>query len=333
MRRCFLALLALTFATQSQTASAAIEGYSYLNLTGFQLFENAGAGAAGDAITNGDQLSILSVTFSSRSTANIASIAGGPVTNDGVSDIIPNAGVGFGLNSASAYEGANPPLENTFSNIVGNLPHAHADTTGDGSIIAGIPGVSAPASSTLVSEVDLRTDVWITDSGRADSSTTSTATFQIQVNDVLNAVGFFTADLQLLAELIPFPPGIQASADVKFNISITDALGNEVFAWTPDGILDQNTITGGVEYSDPFDLTQAVSAVPGTTQFKPFGPSQFSAGFVLNPGIYTFNVESATSASATTRGVVPEPSTMFVWTSLCCSVGLVMASRKRRINK
>lgn len=330
MKRIVLAGALIVCTALPTSLNAAIEGYSHITISGFQLFYHTGAGGVGAPIVNGTDISLVTFpTFSSNANADITSIPNGVTSSTtGVASSIPDVGIGFGLDTASAYEGSAPPPQNDFTNLGAPVPHAHADTFGTGGIIAGLPfGVAAPASIELVSEVDLATGLSISDDGSADSSTTSTASFTFTVLTPIDIIGIFDASIDLVADLVPSPPGVQASADTSFNITLTDATGAVVFEWTPNG--GAGGITGGTEWSDPFHLNDGRSAFPGTTSPKVTGPGSFSASVFLTPGNYTFNSEISTSASARTVGVIPEPSALIIWGALGLCMSGIYVRRTR----
>jgi hypothetical protein len=335
-----LAGIALSL-VMTTTSVASVEGYALAEITGFQLFVDAGGGAHGAPITNGIDVTVVAPSFSSAASADVDSIPG-IVSTTGVGTTTPNPGVGFGVNTAVAYQGGGVVGENVFTNLLAGQPLAHADTTGSGAIIAGLAGVAPPADLHTVSEVDLSTLISVTDGGRADSATTSTASFTVTVvgGAPLSIVGDFLANKTLIADLTSSPPGVAATADTSFNITI-DAIDlstglslGQVFNWSPDGLV--GGILGGVEYADPFSLNASISGFPGFLSTSTLGPALFSAGFTLLPGIgYTFSSELSTSASAQTIGVIPEPATFVVWGLMAmCSCGVAFrASRAVILSK
>lgn len=318
-----LLVLALTVVIPTQ-AKAAIEAFSNLSISDFGLFVDTGGGVAGAQIEEGVHFQLVApATFSSNASADLFSVPGGP-TSTGV---LPNFDPSVGLNTLQASEGAGAPGENVFTNA-GVPSVARADTNGSGTVIAGTP-YTFGASAQTVAEVQLSTGMSSTDSGRADSAVTSTANFTIIPMGSLDIVGIFDASRHLIADLTPAPPGIVASADTSFNISVTNAITNAtVFEWGPDGSLGGG-IVGGTEISDPFDLNGAISGFPGFSNEDLDPLDEFRATLSLDDNTpYSFTIEHSSAVTATTLGVIPEPTAIVIWSIF--SVTAMVGARPRR---
>jgi hypothetical protein len=294
----------LFLAACAESSRAAIMSYSHLKVNDFRFFVDTGGGTPGAPIQQGVHVNIITAATSSAASANVASVAGGPVST---SNFV--LGSDTGSDTLQAYEGAGvAPAQNTFSmvNAAGNVPHARADTAGSGVMVAGT-GFAFGAALELVSEVNLSANPTVSDFGKADSSTNNTATFTVVPLVPLNIVATFTGARDLVADLTPFPPGVIASASMSMSLTVDEVGIGKVFEFTPDGVA--GGVFGGVQYSDPFTLNGAASTFPGATNSASSAGGLFSAGFTLQPGrAYSFAAVLNTSATAATLGV-PEPTT------------------------
>lgn len=119
-------------------------------------------------------------------------------------------------------------------------------------------------------------------------------------------------------------PGCDATATLRMSITITDSTGNDVFSWTPDGIIGSG-INNGSEISDSFDLNKelfASCADPGPKVYDPTGDASFGGGFggtggefnaqtnLLALGRYTLSATMSEAVITNVTNVVPEPGTI-----------------------
>jgi PEP-CTERM motif len=144
--------------------------------------------------------------------------------------------------------------------------------------------------------------------GTSFSNTGLQATYNFAVSAGTKLTFSFDADAFLRAFLDPAGV-IGSSAQASYSWSITvDGPNGYLFSWSPDGIV--NTITGGTENLDAFDMTDTKSALPAfpetTTGLK---SGSFSATTNdLAAGNYQVNIRHASFADA--QLLVPEPSAL-----------------------
>jgi len=326
--RYFVCATALLAAFASGTAKGAIEAVSFLNVSGFGFFVDTGGGVAGGPITNGVQVTLVGAPlFTSSGQADVFSIAGGPAAAvngaadpSGLEIPIQQEGSAFANNSLFPTTNAGAPI-----------PHAIADTTGSGAAIAGL-GFPFGSNVSKTAQAELTTANAF-DIGTSDASDTSTASFTVQALANVDVVGIFDATRFLVADLTPAPPGNAASASTSLSVVVTQA-GNVVFQWAPNG--QGGGITGGTEFLDPFTLNATTDTSPGSTSTFPVQTGTFSAGFTLLAGnTYSFSVTETVSADVSkfpVQQVIPEASTIFVW-SLLALCGGVAARRYGSLKK
>lgn len=307
------AAIAGLLALQSPS-NAAVEAYANLDISNFAFYNDLGGGVAGTVLTNGVEFNLVGATFSSSASADLSSVPG--VTSTGV---LPNVLASVGLDTLQAVQGSGAPGQNVFTPS-GVATVARGDTVGSGAVVAGVPNSPNPATAQTVAEVQLPTAINNFDSGRADAAVTSSANFTIIPTGNLSIVGILTASREMITDLTPFPPGFTATADTSFNITVTDIIANQIiFEWSPNGVA--GGVTGGVEYLDPFDLNGSQSGFPGFTIAPGRNTGLFSVGLSLVGGTpYSFSIEHSSSATATNFGVIPEPTTVAIWSLLMAGV-------------
>jgi hypothetical protein len=123
-----------------------------------------------------------------------------------------------------------------------------------------------------------------------------------------------------------------ARADLDFNITIYDALGNVVFEWDPNGA--PGGIIGGTEIFDPISLNRDVFAnaiIQGpllhNSPLGTFGSFKADTTGLIAGGTYNMSVSMGEHAHAS----VPEPGTMFLLGGGLA--GLAFAARRRAAAK
>lgn len=344
----YLLSVATLFAAMLPGATqASIESVSFLNTDSFGLYVDTGGGVAGAPITSGVQLTVLGALFTSSASANVFSILGGPIATTA------GGPTPAGLDSPIAQEGSAVANNSLFAppfgvgvgpygtDLAAPVPHALGDTAGSGSVIAGL-GFPFGANLRKTAQADLAPGgaPGGFDIGTAAALDTTTGSFTVSVvGGPLSIVAIFDASRQMIADLIPAPPGFAAAASTSFSVSVTPAGALvPIFTWDPDGVLGTG-ITGGTEYSDPFTLNSSISTSPGSTAtianttlaVGPPGPPSFRASVTLPPGIYSFNLTETVRADVSSLGGIPEPSTIAVWALLAlCSGGAVRSRSLRR---
>ena len=179
-------------------------------------------------------------------------------------------------------------------------------------------------NASTVASVDLSTNPSSSDSGSADATTGVTAAFIVTNQEVplpVTIVG--DVFVQQLVDLTPAPPGASGAVDNSFTFTITDntigspTLGQEIFSWSPDGIL--GPIVGGTENNDPFSMNGGLTGFPGGTAgpntFLTSGftalnggtaavggePAPFQASFTLPTGTFSLGIQHRSDARALTQ--------------------------------
>lgn len=200
------------------------------------------------------------------------------------------------------------PGQNVFTET-GGTHFARADMRLMGSIIT--PPAGSTTTANTISELHLSaTGAGGPNTGQAGT----TSGFSL----VLAAAGQMVFDFDGIAFLKVGMDGTDQAGNVlaanSFSISITDNLGNTVFEWTPDGVVN-GSIIGGTEVADGSDLTRTLSyavppqPLPGQAIFNP-GEAHFRAvtDMLLAGVAYTLSI----SHNSTTNGIlrVPEPATL-----------------------
>lgn len=104
-------------------------------------------------------------------------------------------------------------------------------------------------------------------------------------------------------------PGTLAGASTNWSINLTDAAGNDIFHWDPDGTVD-TSITNGTEVFDSCDLNHTVSAPANSPNPGSVCSGLFVATLTqpLQAGVlYSLAISQIGQSNAVT---VPEPSSV-----------------------
>lgn len=230
-----LGLTGLLLAGASGGAQASAYAYSYDNIFGLTVSNPTGS------------ISVAGNTDISRSTATLNG-----------SSII-RGGNGF-VDAPQSALGAVSKGQNNFTQQgLGNASYSR----GDAQIISSqIPPFPAGATSTHSVNA---AEAFLFDTGSADASGRNGSNTGLSVNLVVGAPGatilfnfqaapFMQAYLDALAG-----PGSAASSNMSVSFTITNALGQNVFNWSPDGTVGSG-ISGGTELADAADLNISYSA-------------------------------------------------------------------------
>lgn len=226
-----LSLTGLLLAGASGGVQASAYGYSYNNIFGLTISNPTGS------------ISVAGNTDISRSTATLNG-----------SSII-RGGNGF-VDAPQSALGAVSKGQNNFTQQgLGNAPYSR----GDAQIISSqIPPFPPGASSTHSVNA---AEAFLFDTGNADASGRNGSNTGLSVNLVVGAPG---ATILFDFQAAPFMQlyldalagsGSASIANMSVSFTITDAAGQIVFNWLPDGTLDSG-ITGGTELADAANLNQ-----------------------------------------------------------------------------
>lgn len=230
-----LSLAALLMAGASSGAHASAYAYSYNNIFGLTISNPTGS------------ISVAGNTDISRSTATLNG-----------SSII-RGGNGF-VDAPQSALGAVSKAQNNFTQQgPGNASYSR----GDAQIITSqIPPFPPGATSTHSVNA---AEAFLFDTGSADASGRNGSNTGLSVNLVVGAPGatilfnflaapFMQAYLDALAG-----PGSASSSNMSVSFTITNAVGQNVFNWSPDGRVGSG-ISGGTELADAADLNISYAA-------------------------------------------------------------------------
>lgn len=210
--------------------------------------------------------------------------------------------------------------ENDFTRQGGPLSQfSRADAVLAGAGISGVPETDNSVHAQSVAEVQLNE---ATGEGSAGSNEGTGSRFSFVPGEDGSLT--FRFDATPLLEAMLEQDDVSAFASVAWSLSILDELGNQVFAWTPDGLAggivcaaddpdtaeDENA--GCLETADPFSLNTSIATLdsgdglvtydPGTGTFEATSPL-LSAGTT-----YTLSINEETAANASVAAAqVPEP--------------------------
>ncbi len=230
-----LSLAALLMAGASGGAHASAYAYSYNSIFGLTLANPTGS------------ISVAGNTDISRSTATLdgGSIIGG--------------GSGF-VDAPQSALGAVSKGQNNFTQQgLGNASYSR----GDAQIITSqIPPFPPGATSTHSVNA---AEAFLFDTGNADASGRNGSNTGLSVNLVVGAPGatilfnFLAAPFMQAYLDARAGPGSASSSNISVSFTIANALGQNVFNWSPDGRVGSG-ISGGTELADAADLNSSYAA-------------------------------------------------------------------------
>lgn len=279
-------------------AKADVLAQSVLEVTNFRFLNPNGT------LVSTSQLDVLLFNDSSDITSTLNGVSANSSINSntfGTMDLahtFVGNGAGFGQNNYTHRVGA----------VTVNV--ARGDTLLDGSPLAGT-GQPTGANARSVAEATLLTGGGTSGSSQSNLGLVASFSFSLANGDqavtiAFNADMFNRAFVSALAAL-----GTTAQASSDWEIEVVDNLGNEVFTWTPNGVLGSG-ITGGTENSDPCDIDRTVAAqLPGAdnTQIC-VGSFSATTGILDDALTYTLNIRHGTDADITQAVAVPEPASL-----------------------
>lgn len=289
-----LLAVALAAVGSMGAAQAGVLGQSVLEITNFR-FTNPD----GSTVTLA-QFDFLQFNDSSLAVANLNGVLANGVANQnsfGTLDM-PQVCVGqcggFGQNDYSHR------IAPSTINV------ARADTLLQGSPLAGVTGVPAPADAHVVNEGQLTT---VGGFANIQANLGLTASLSFSFANGSQAVGVaFDALIHLIANVDATNQGT-ARASAEWTIQLTDAAGTTLFSWSPNG--QAGGILGGAESADGCNINRAVNAqIPGTNNvFDCAGSFAALTSFALDHSqIYTLGLRHAGAVDVTR--VVPEPGSL-----------------------
>jgi PEP-CTERM motif-containing protein len=283
------------------TAQAGVLAQAVLEVNNFT-FQNPNG-----TLINVNQLDTFFFNDSSQATANL----NGVVATQTVNTIVFG-----GLDLPQQCVGQCVFGENNYSQrpAPATLNVARGDTILSGAPIINPTPTPTPASAKLVAEGQLTSQ---TGFGNVQANLGLTTSFSFSLANGSQAI---VIDFNPIAYLIAAvgatdTAGSTARSTIGWTVFIADHLGNQVFSWTPDGVLGTG-IVGGVELIDNCNLNRTVGAqLPGQTAGGPppcTGEEKASTGILLESETYTLTLRHTGEADVTRLAAVPEPASLLL---------------------
>jgi len=220
--------------------------------------------------------------------------------------------------------GASPPLENDFSQayktaVVNSLRADSVDRafSGGGGNVAEGKLVSGPVGGSA------------SGFGKLDSTNTSTVTVTVGAGTQLEVTFDVTPGLEAsTGSLI----GEQATAAIASSVSITNAAGDTLFSFAPNGT-GVGDVTGGTATSDPFTLNTTRSSTSGTPADNIYSPGLGTFTAITNAlpaGDYNIVISQSSTISeriGLTRVTTPEPASLAILGASLMGLGVLRRKR------
>jgi hypothetical protein len=281
-----VATMATLGAGVTATAHAGSLAYSNLNILGIKFLDHD----TGTQLDVSD-LSALNFTNTSTNSASLASMAGTPSSTDFTQVCQGNCAV----------------AEDTFGEQALGTHFARADSALAGTIISGLGAGATGATASTVGETQLTAN----DTGIGNSNIQLNAGFQFQLGSATTIAFAFDASGGIHAKQNPennVPPS-NAQANVNFTITIIDATGAAVFAWSPDGATGNATLAN--DTTDDKNLNDNLAAAFAGQDFSRDLAGSFYASSLAAldaAQVYTLTINHTSDVAATKD--VPEPATL-----------------------
>jgi hypothetical protein len=290
-----------------------------------------GWSAAASATPYASALNIVTGIAITGGTGSIAPLVTGSATQS--TTTAQYGALSSGFNDIGVVGGATNPMEATAG--PGPFPGQN-NFDPHGGLNMGMIGSRADAriSAGVAGTVTARTiaETYGTDVGSAQGKNTAAINFTATLSDPGTIKIAFDLHAILEASTAPLA-GESSNATVKNDILITDALGNIVFEFTPNGNLGGN-VFGGTVLSDPFNANgQANSSfgIPPTALFDKTG-SFAAVSNTLAAGTYNIAIVSSSQTSTQPGQVVPEPASFVLLGFGLIALGAMAHSRPIRRN-
>jgi hypothetical protein len=292
---------ALIAALAPGLAQADAVAQSILKISGLTFKIGDGAAGAGSPITLGTDLSITqnSLSFDTLAVLNAGADIGVAVAGGKTAKIGPAAG-----SYAPGTVIAGAPT--------GTFVGSHSSQTGD--------ALAAGATALTDNTVSLKP----TGVGTAQGNVNLNVKYDLHVAAAGSKLEIrFDAEKWLRAYLDI--PGV-ANASMGWTISLKDSTNITIFEWTPNG--QAGGIAGGIEYADPFSLTQTISQLGvGNTTVGPSIGSFEAETFALAAGTYTLAINHTGNTNAS---ALPEPGSIALLSVALFGAGFAARRRAKK---